>query len=173
MLTLLLPWKGFPADQIPPGTSGSIASTSLDLFSTEGFYPFYYPSAGFLAVGPDGQPVHADPQAAQQGIPQPQYYSLHPASFPSYPFPHAAGGAYPMMPGHMLGQPGPSGTDSDGGAASAEPVACTGSDAEEGPSEIEEQPNTRGKKRKGAASPATASGTGGPSERNEPSKLRR
>lgn len=137
----------------------------------EGFYPFYYPPAGFLAVGPDGQPVHADPSGAQQGIPQPQYYSLHPASFPPYPFPHAAGGAYPMMPGHMLAQAGPSGTDSDGGTAPTEPVARTGSETEEVPSEVETQQTTRGKKRKGATSPTSVSAVGNSGERNEPSKF--
>lgn len=78
-----------------------------------------------------------------------------------------------MMPGHMLAQPGPSGTESDGVAASGEPVARTaGSETEEGPSEAEAQSNARGRKRKGPVSPTTASAAGGSGERNDPSKLR-
>ncbi|KAI5122104.1 hypothetical protein M0805_002226 [Coniferiporia weirii] len=143
-------YEGFPAEQNP----------------AEGFYhqPYFYPPAGFVTVGPDGQPLQADPSGAQQGMAHPQYYSLHAAPYPPYAFPHAPGGAYPVMSGHMLAQPGPSGTDADGGVSAAgppPPITASISEADDGTTDGEAQTSGRGRKRKAAANLASGSGAGG------------
>ena len=86
-----------------------------------------------MPIGPDGQPLQSDAAAvagAQQGLPHPQYYPLHPAAYPPFAaYPHAAG-AYPtVMTGHMLAQPVSAGTVPGPGTAvetgGASPTAAT------------------------------------------------
>ncbi|THH11919.1 hypothetical protein EW145_g349 [Phellinidium pouzarii] len=140
-------YEGFPAEQNP----------------TEGFYqPYFYPPAGFVTVGPDGQPMQGDPSGAQQGMTHPQYYSLH-APYPPYPFPHGPNGTYPVMGGHVLGQPGSSGADTEGASTSTgplPPITAPISDADDGTTEGDSQTGSRGRKRKVAASPTRGQGSG-------------
>ncbi|EJC98276.1 uncharacterized protein FOMMEDRAFT_137182 [Fomitiporia mediterranea MF3/22] len=123
--------------------------------SAEGFYqPYFYPPPGFVAVGPDGQPVQGDPSGAQQGM-QPQYYSLQP--YPPFAFPHGAAGGYPVMPGHMMPPPGSSGTETDGESAPAgppPPTTAATSEGDGGNSINDTQTDDRGKKRKSGTTSA-------------------
>jgi len=99
----------FPPENTPPAEWHAGAT---------GFYPYFYPPTGFVPLGPDGQPLQADPNAAGQAAAMPahpQYYPLHPAAYTTFPYPHAAAGAYPgLIPGQvpmhqpMASMPGPS-----------------------------------------------------------------
>ncbi|KDQ58334.1 hypothetical protein JAAARDRAFT_34133 [Jaapia argillacea MUCL 33604] len=59
----------------------------------EGYYPFYYPPAGYVQPGPDGQPG-SEPSNAGQAPPQPhpQYYPVPP---PPPPGAYPPYGSYP------------------------------------------------------------------------------
>ncbi|KAL5499222.1 hypothetical protein ACEPAH_1740 [Sanghuangporus vaninii] len=139
--------------------SKAAEETSYEGFTPEqgatGFYqPYFYPPPGFVAVGPDGQPVQGDPSGAQQGM-QPQYYSLQP--YPPFAFPHGTAGGYPILPGQMLPPSTSSGTETDGESttAGAQPSTTTAASQHGSEGAVDDsQANNRKKRKSGTGASA-------------------
>lgn len=148
------------------------------MFGSEGFYsPYFYPHAGFVPIGPDGQPLQPDAAngaTGQAAMAHPQYYPLHPTAYPPFAYPHAAAPYQTVVAaGHLaFVPPNNASNDSAGGSSSAnndhgKTSGANGSSAKDDNAQgsadghVAGASGTRGKKRRAANNVSSNAGTNG------------